>query len=142
MILFDANILLYAYDARSVPHAACRRFLEETMSAPAPSALCWQSIIAFLRIGTNARVFTHAISRREASTIVSAWLAHPSVVVLEPGERFWQILNNLINDAQVSGPLMTDAALAALAIEHGATLCTTDRDFARFSALRTIDPTR
>jgi uncharacterized protein len=142
LILFDANILLYAYDPLSPAHAACRRFFEETMSAPGSPALCWQSIIAFLRIGTNAHVFTHAISRREAAAIVSAWLAHPSVVVLEPGDRFWQILSGLIEDGQVSGPLMTDASLAALAIEHGATLCTADRDFARFPAVRTIDPTR
>ena len=61
--------------------------------------------------------------------------------MLEPGDRFWQILNGLIEDGQVSGPLMTDASLAALAIEHGATLCTADRDFARFPTLRTFDPT-
>jgi predicted nucleic acid-binding protein len=61
--------------------------------------------------------------------------------VIEPGERFWEIPNSLIDSAQVSGPLMTDAALAALAIQHGATLSTTDRDFARLGALRTFDPT-
>ena len=140
MILFDANILLYAYDSQSEFHLVCREFFEETLSTPGPTALCWQSILAFLRIGTNSRLFPHAFSRTEVSTIVSHWLAHPSVVLLEPGERFWEILNDLIDTAQVSGPLMTDAALAALALEHGATLCTTDRDFARFPTLRTFDP--
>jgi hypothetical protein len=141
LILFDANILLYAYDSRSESHLVCREFFEKTLSAPGPTALCWQSILAFLRIGTNSRLFPHFFSRAEASTIVSRWIAHPSVVLLEPGERFWEILNNLIDTAQVTGPLMTDAALAALAIEHGATICTMDRDFARFPNLRTLDPT-
>ena len=97
--------------------------------------------MAFLRIGTNHRAFPNPFSRREATKIVSFWLVHPSVVIIESGERFWEILNDLIDTAQVSGPLMTDASLAALAIEHGATVCTTDRDFARFSALKTVDPT-
>jgi uncharacterized protein len=72
---------------------------------------------------------------------VSSWFEHPSVVLVEPGERFWGILNSLIDTAQITGPLMTDAALAALTIEHGGTLCTVDRDFTRFPALKTVDPT-
>jgi toxin-antitoxin system PIN domain toxin len=142
LIVFDANVLLYAYNSRSEFHLVCRSFIEETLSGPDPAALCWQSILAFLRIGTNARAFTHPFSRAEAKAVVSVWLANPSVVLIEPGDRFWEILSKLIDTAQVSGPLMTDAALAALAIEHGATLCTTDRDFTRFPTLQTIDPTR
>jgi hypothetical protein len=141
LILFDANVLLYAHHSRSEWHLVSRGFVEETLSGPGSAALCWQSILAFLRIGTSPRVYPHPLTRKEASEIVSSWLAHPSVVLLEPGERFWEILSNLIDTAQVSGPLMTDAALAALALEHGATLCTTDRDFARFPTLRTFDPT-
>jgi uncharacterized protein len=140
VILFDASVLLHAYHTRSTVHTACRRFVEDTMSRPVPAALCWQSILAFLRIGTNPRVFAQPLTRREASAIVSAWFGQWAVIVVEPGERFWPILNDLIEAAQVSGPLMTDAALAALAIEHGATLATTDRDFLRFPALKTIDP--
>jgi toxin-antitoxin system PIN domain toxin len=141
LILFDANILLYAYHSRSESHLVCRRFVEKSLSGPEPAALCWQSILAFLRIGTNARVFQHPFSRKEATSIVALWLDQPSIVLIEPGERFWEILSSIIDTAQVSGPLMTDAALAALSIEHGATLCTTDRDFARFPSLRTVDPT-
>jgi toxin-antitoxin system PIN domain toxin len=142
LILFDANVLLYAYHTGSESHSACRRFVEETLSSPGPNALCWQTIQAFLRIGTNSRVFAHPFSRGEAKSIVSMWLVHPSLVLLEPGDRYWEILGSLIDTAQVTGPLMTDAALAALAIEHGTTICTTDRDFARFPLLRTVDPTR
>jgi uncharacterized protein len=140
LILFDASVLLNAYHTRSASHAACRLFLEEKLSGIVPTALCWPSILAFLRIGTNPRVFEHPLSRTEASAIVSTWLAQPAVVLLEPGERFWTILENLIETAQIVGPMMTDAALAALAIEHGAVLATTDRDFTRFPALATVDP--
>jgi toxin-antitoxin system PIN domain toxin len=141
LIIFDANVLLYAYNSRSESHLVCRTFLEETLSRDDSVAFCWQSILAFLRIGTNPRAFPSPLSRREAREIVSFWLAHPSVVLIEPGERFWEILSNLIDTAEVSGPLMTDASLAALAIEHGATVCTTDRDFTRFPGLKTVDPT-
>jgi toxin-antitoxin system PIN domain toxin len=115
--------------------------LEETLSGPNTAGLCWQSILAFLRIGTNPRAFARPLSRGEATAIVSVWLEHPSVVLVEPGERFWGILSNLIATAQITGPLMTDTALAALTIEHGGILCTTDRDFTRFPALTTVDPT-
>jgi len=140
VILFDANVLLYAYHPRAESHLICRRFVERAMSGPQPIALCWPTIQAFLRIGTNSRVFQEPFTRREAIDIVSTWLAQPPVVLLEPGERYWPILQDLIETAQISGPMMTDAALAALAIEHGAVLCTRDRDFARFAALATVDP--
>jgi len=141
LILFDANVLLYAYHRRSASHAACRDLLERALSGPDPTALCWQSILAFLRIATNSRVFALPLSRTEATAIVSAWVKQPTVVLLEPEERYWDILSDLIETAQITGPMMTDAALAALAIEHGATLCTPDRDFARFPGLAPIDPT-
>jgi toxin-antitoxin system PIN domain toxin len=140
LILFDASVLLNAYHTRSTSHQQCRRFLEEALSGAGPTALCWPSILAFLRIGTNPRVFEQPFARNEASAIVSAWLAQPAVVLLEPGDRFWTILQNLIETAQIAGPLMSDAALAALAIEHGAILATTDRDFTRFPSLPTVDP--
>jgi predicted nucleic acid-binding protein len=71
---------------------------------------------------------------------VNRWLEHPNVTIVTAAERFWTILRELIVEAQVSGPLVTDAALAALALEHGALLCSTDRDFRRFRGLTPIDP--
>lgn len=140
MILLDANVLLYAYDSRAAEHRAARRWLEATFSAAAPVGLCWQTILAFVRIGTNARLVRQTLTPAEAGTIVSQWLAAPAVVLLAPGDRYWGILSALLVSAQVSGPLVTDAALAALALEHGATLATTDRDFARFPGLKTLNP--
>jgi toxin-antitoxin system PIN domain toxin len=140
MILIDANLLLYAYDPRAAQHEAGRLWLEATLSGPQLVRFAWLTMWAFLRIATNPRVFERPLSMTEAAQIVSSWLAQPSVGVLEPGERYWAILRGLAEDGQAVGPLVMDAALAALAIEHGATLCTTDRDFARFEGLTWMNP--
>ena len=76
----------------------------------------------------------------EAEAAISSWLAQPVAGILEPGERHWDILRSLVREGQATGPLVMDAVLAAIALEHGATLCTTDRDFSRFSGLRWINP--
>ena len=135
MILVDANLLLYAYDPRAAEHAASRRWLEATLSGTPLVRFTWLTVWAFLRITTNPRVFERPLSAAEAGQHVSSWLAQPSAGILEPGERHWEILQQLTREGQAAGPLVMDAALAAIAIEHGATLCTTDRDFARFPGL-------
>jgi toxin-antitoxin system PIN domain toxin len=140
VILIDANLLLYAYHSRSDHHERSRSWLEDALSGRAPVRLAWWTIFAFLRIGTSPRIFEHPLRMTEAAAIVSSWLSVETVALLEPGERYWEIFTGLLRAAQVTGPLVTDAALAALAIEHGATLCTTDRDFSRFPALRTVNP--
>ena len=140
MILVDANVLIYAYHPRGEPHAACRRWLETTFSGLTPVGLPWLSIWAFLRISTNPRAFEQPLGMREARDIVATWLDLSVVRMLEPGERHWDILSQLLPDAQVTGPLVTDAALAALALEHGASVCTLDRAFFRFQGLTVIDP--
>lgn len=140
MTLVDANVLLYAYHPRAAQHARCRAWVEAEFSGAAAVRIAWATITAFLRIGTSPRVFERPLTMAEAEAAVSAWLALPSVSTIDPGERYWDILRDLLHAAQVTGPLVSDAALAALAIEHGATLCTTDRDFARFPRLRTVNP--
>jgi toxin-antitoxin system PIN domain toxin len=140
MMLVDANILLYAYNPRATKHQASRQWLEATLSGPELVRLAWMSVWAFLRISTNPRVFEQPLSAEEADVVVSSWLAQPGVGIVEPGERHWEILRALLRDGQSTGPLVMDAALAALALEHGATLYSTDRDFARFPGLAWIDP--
>lgn len=142
MIVVDANVLLYAYDSSSPAHERCRHWLTEAFNGSEQIGLPWQTLLAFVRIATNSRAFRTPLSREDACTIVSQWLAQPQVVVLSPGERFWSIFVEQVKRAQVLGPLVTDAALAALAIESGAALCSTDRDFLRFEELKLIDPTR
>ncbi len=140
MILVDANVLLYAYDTQAARHAAAKRWWEEQLSGPDPVRLAWSTIVAFVRIGTHHRVFEHPLSLREACEHVASWLARPMVAVLEPGPRHWDILRRLLVASQATGNLVTDAHLAALAIEHGAELRSTDKDFARFEGLSWQDP--
>ena len=140
MILVDANLLLYAYHPRAEQHAASRAWLEATLSGPELVRFAWLTLWAFMRIGTNPRAFERPLSVLEAETAVSSWLAQPAAGILEPGERHWDILRELMREGQTVGPLVMDAVLAALAVEHGATLCTTDRDFSRFSGLKWTNP--
>ena len=140
MTLIDANVLIYAYHPRSPHHERCRLWLEAALGGNQPVAICWIVVLAFLRISTNARAFELPLTMAQAAAIVGQWLARPSVVVLEPGPRHWAVLQSLLVEAQITSPLVTDAALAALALEHGAAVCTTDRDFKRFEGLRLVDP--
>lgn len=136
MILLDANLLLYAYNVADERHEAARRWLEGVLAGPEEVRLAWVTILAFLRIGTNPRAFEQPLSIQEAVAHASDLLAQPVVTVIEPAERHWRILSELLPSAQAKANLVMDAHLAALAIENGATLCTTDRDFTRFHGLK------
>lgn len=140
MMLIDANLLLYAYHPRAQQHEPSKRWLEFALSGTELVRFAWLTLWAFLRISTNPRVFDRPLSGLEARGAVSSWLSQPNVGILDPGERHWDILCRTMQDGQASGPLVMDAVLAALAIEHGATLCTTDRDFSRFQGLKWRDP--
>jgi hypothetical protein len=140
MILIDANLLLHAYNPRAAEHDASRAWLETTLSGTPLVRFAWLTLWAFLRISTSPRVFERPLSMVEAGDIVSSWLAQPAAGVLDPGERHWDVLRELTRQGQTTGPLVMDAALAALAVEHGATLYTTDRDFARFPGLTCVNP--
>ena len=140
MIVPDANILLYAYHEGAPQHPGARRWVERVFSGSEPIGLPWQCITAFVRVATHNRVFTHPYSVTEALTIVRSWLAASPVRILEPGGRYFDIFADLLARSQVHGPLAMDAALAAMAIEVGATLATTDRDFRRFDGLKLLDP--
>ena len=140
MILLDANVLLYAYDPDSPSHEASRRWLEEVLGGHELVRFTWLTLWAFIRISTNRRVYERPLTPDEAQAAVESWLTLPNVDVLEPGERHLEILGRLLKGGQATGPLVIDAALAAIAVEHGATLCSTDRDFARFGDLSWRNP--
>jgi hypothetical protein len=91
-------------------------------------------------VGTNPRLRKDAPTPEEAIAIVAGWLERPNVTLLNPGERHWEILRAMMTKGQARGPLVTHAHLAALAIEHGCALATTDRDFARFPGLKFFNP--
>jgi toxin-antitoxin system PIN domain toxin len=140
MILADANLLIYAYDSSSPFHERARAWLESILSGDEVVLLPWASILAFVRITTNPRAFTAPLTVEEAASIVSAWLALAGVRAVGPTERHWEVLERMLVDGQARGPLASDAHLAALTVEHGAVLYTTDRDFARFDGLRVTNP--
>lgn len=139
MILVDANLLVYAVMPEAVQHDAARTWLEDRLNEPARVGLPWPVLLAFLRIVTNPRVFRRTAAMRDAWAIVEEWLALPQVWVPAPGDAHAAILGPLL--ARIpGGNLVPDAHLAAIAIEHGLTLCSTDGDFARFAGLRWENP--
>jgi hypothetical protein len=140
VILVDANLLLYAYHPRAEQHETSRAWLEGVLSGPDLVRFAWLTLWAFLRIATNPRVFERPLSTSEAEAAISSWLDPPAAGILDPAERHWEILRGLVHDGQAAGPLVMDAVLAAIALEHGATVCTTDRDFSRFPGLKWRNP--
>ena len=141
MIVVDANILLYAHDSSSPRQAAASDWLTTTIDGPEQVGLGLVTILAFLRIATDVRIFSRPLAPADAIAIVEAWLDRPNVSFLAPTDRHWRTLAEHIEGGQAKGPRLMDAHLAALAREHGAVVATTDRDFRRFPGLRAIDPT-
>ena len=140
MIVLDVNILLYAYDPTSSRHDRARSWLEGVFSGEEPIGLPWQTVGAFLRIVTNSKISGHRVTPQEAGVVIDRWLEHPLVVLLTPGDHHWPLLRKMVIEGQAHGPLVTDAQLAALAIENGGVLYSADRDFARFPGLRWVNP--
>jgi toxin-antitoxin system PIN domain toxin len=140
VIVFDANLLIYAYDAGSSYHSKALAWVESSFSGKELVGLPWHAITAFLRIMTNKRLPGARFSLAEASQIVDLWLSQPNVHTLAPGEHHWRLLKTMLIEGQASGALANDAQIAALTIEYGGVLRTADRDFARFPGLRWTNP--
>jgi toxin-antitoxin system PIN domain toxin len=140
MIVLDANLLIYAYDTASLRHKLAIRWMEKALSGGEPVGLPWQTVSAFLRISTNANLPGDRFTPEEAAQILDELLDQPNVSLLAPGEHHWSLFRQMITEGQARGPLISDAQLAALTIEHGGVLHTTDRDFARFPGLRWTNP--
>lgn len=140
MILIDANLLVYAR-ARSFPqHEAAKQWLDARLSGTTAVGLPWPSLLSFLRLVTNPRIFSNPEAISSAWEQVSAWLGSPAAWVPAPTERHAEVLGSLLTTAVTRANLIPDAHLAALAIEHGLTLCSSDGDFARFPGLRWENP--
>ena len=140
MILLDANVLIYAYNAVESQHEKTKKWLDDVLASSEWIGLPWVTAWAFLRISTNPRAFRTPLSREQAFQIVNDFLNQPQVTSVEPGAQHLEILRRLAADHQIAGPLMTDAVLAALALEHGADLASTDQGFSRFKTLRWRNP--
>ncbi len=140
MILVDANLLIYAYNSSVDVHETARAWLGETLSGRERVGLSWSTIHAFLRLTTHHALFPEPLNVVDATAIVESWLVQPIVAIVEPGPSYWTILQSLLRQANVRGPLVMDAHLAALAVENDAILHTTDRDFRRFEGVQVRNP--
>jgi toxin-antitoxin system PIN domain toxin len=140
VILIDANILIYAHVSSFPQHNLARDWLDQQLNASARVGLPWASLLAFLRLVTNPRVFENPESIRDAWEQVRTWLTSETAWIPQPTERHADLLGEFLAFPGVHGNLVPDAHLAALAVEHGLTLCSTDGDFARFHGLRWLNP--
>jgi toxin-antitoxin system PIN domain toxin len=140
MILVDTNLLLYASIASVPQHSIAKAWLDERLNGTAPVGLPWPSLLGFVRIASNPRIFEHPVPIDEAWKQVENWLDSPPVWVPQPTERHREVLGPLLRASGGRANLVPDAHLAALAIEHGLILCSSDGDFARFSGLRWENP--
>ncbi len=142
MRLLDLNLLLYAVDETSPHHDVAREWVEATLSGPETVALAWSVLLGFVRLSTRAAVFRAPLELDQALDLVDSWLAQPSTTVIHPTDRHATVLRSLLAPLGTAGNLTTDAHLAALSIEHGAELCSTDADFSRFPGVRWSNPLR
>ena len=140
MKLLDLNLLLYAVNEDSPLHAAAKGWLEQALTDDEPVAIPWVVILGFLRIATHPRILAKPLKSDQALTVVDSWLCRPTVRILHAGPEHWRILRGLLRESGTAGNLTTDAHLAAMAIESGCELCSTDGDFARFRHLRWANP--
>jgi uncharacterized protein len=139
VIVLDVNILFYSYSTTSPEHEKAKNCVEKLFSGTDLVGLPWQTITAFLRISTNPRL-PGARPADEAVQEVESWLSQPNVRIVTAGEDHWRVLRQVMFDGQAFGPLVSDAQIAALTIENGAVLYSSDRDFARFPGLRWVNP--
>lgn len=142
MRLLDLNILIYAMDETSPRHHSARGWLDETLSGSRTVAFSWHVLVGFVRLSTRAAVFEHALTVDEAFDVVDGWLAQSCVTLVHPTDRHAEVLRGILVPVGSAGNLTSDAHLAALAIEHGAEVCSTDADFSRFPGVRWVDPLR
>jgi toxin-antitoxin system PIN domain toxin len=140
MIAIDANLLIYAHVSSFPQHEVAREWLDHQLNDVGPVGIPWASVLAFLRLVTNPRVFERPEPITDAWRQVRAWLACDTVWIPQPTERHAELLDRFLALSGVHGNLVPDAHLAALATEHGLTLCSTDGDFARFPGLHRLNP--
>ncbi|MGB7084352.1 MAG: type II toxin-antitoxin system VapC family toxin [Phormidesmis sp.] len=140
MILVDANLLLYSKVEDYPQHETAVAWLEQQINDSIRVGLPWPSLLAFLRIVTNPRIYKSPLSIDVAWTQVDEWLALPNIWIPQPTDQHQILLSQLLKDTQATANLVPDAHLAVLAMEHGLEICTTDTDFARFPGCKWRNP--
>ncbi|ACQ82310.1 PIN domain protein family protein [Beutenbergia cavernae DSM 12333] len=139
-MIVDANVLLYAVDTGSPFHRAAKEWLEEALSGPARVGLPWPSLLAFQRIASHPRAAAQPLTPGAAWAFITEWLRADPAWIPTPGDGHAAILGRLLTAGDLRGNLVTDAHLAALALEHGVGICSFDSDFARFDGLTWHNP--
>lgn len=142
MLLPDVNVLLYAVDSSSPLHLPCHEWLNAALNAEEPIGWAWNVLLGFVRISTNPKILATPLTVAEAFDYVDEWLFQSPSRIVEPSLQHAVVLRGLLLDADVRGNAVSDAHLAALAIEHDATVCSCDVDFARFRGLNWFNPVR
>ena len=140
MILPDVNVLIYAFRRDTPQHPTCLAWLQAVVDGDSAFGIAPLTLAAVIRITTNSRAFVEASTLAEAFRFCDHLLRQPHGRIIEPGDRHWDIFRQLCGDTSTAGPGVSDAWYAALAIEHGCTWITFDRDFARFPGLRWSTP--
>ena len=140
MIILDANLLIYAVNADAPLNPKARSWVELALSGRETVGLPWNVLLAFLRLTTRPGLFRHPLPVDKAFDLLASWLDQPSATIVHPGPRHLTVLRDLLAPLGTGGNLTSDAHLAALAIEHGAVLCSSDTDFARFKGLKWRNP--
>jgi toxin-antitoxin system PIN domain toxin len=136
----DVNVLLYALDDTSARHAGAKAWLDETLSGSEEVGFAWVVILAVLRLTTKPSVFARPLRTAEAFDVIDDWLAQPCALLLNPTVRHVALMRGFLTAAGTAGNLTTDAHLAALSVEYGATICSYDADFSRFPGVQLTNP--
>jgi len=140
MKIVDINLLIYSINLDSPHHAQAKEWLEQALSADEQIGFAWIVILGFLRVVTNGKIMPHPLPPEAALELMDEWLKQPPASIIQPTGKHWNILNELLKPLGTAANLTSDAHLAALAIDHGARLYSTDNDFSRFPALRWTNP--
>ena len=140
MKLPDVNVLLYALDDTSARHAGAKAWLNETLSGSEEVGFAWVVVLAVLRLTTKPSVFARPLRTAEAFDVIDDWLAQPCALLLNPTVRHVALMRGFLTAAGTAGNLTTDAHLAALSVEYGATICSYDADFSRFPGVQLTNP--
>ena len=140
MIIPDVNVLLYAYDAESPSHEKAAAWWQGCLSGSEPVGLPRVVLFGFVRVATSPRAFRQPMTPSEAAGHVRSWTRQPVAQVLESGADHVEQVLDLLETLGTAGNLVTDAQIAAIAIEHNAVVHTADADFVRFRGVRWFNP--
>lgn len=140
MKVVDANVLIYAVNSDAPHHEAAKTWLDSALRGPEPVGFAWIALLAFLRLTTRAALFPNPLDLGQAMSVMRGWLSQPAAVLVEPTDRHVNMLERLLEPLGTAGNLVSDAHIAALAIERSAVVISFDSDFGRFDGCRWEPP--